>query len=317
MNRFIALIALLVACATATPFAIAEAELPLIAAAGDISCPTTEPQYNGGLGTESECAQMRTSDLLVPGIYAKVLPLGDLQYEVGALSQFQTAYESSWGRVKGITAPVPGNHEHNTPGAAGYYDYFNGVGNATGPAGERGKGYYSYDVGTWHVIALNSTCGPKGVTGGCTGKSPQIKWLKNDLASHPNSTYPCTLAYWHHPRFASQSPTQHPMKPAWLQLYNNNADLILNGHKHAYERFAPQTPLGVADSARGIRQIIVGTGGRDFGSGNPTSFIANSEVWNGSTFGIVEVALGAGSYSWNFRPETGSTFTDSGATVCH
>jgi len=306
-------LALLVTAAV-TPLAQSE-EIVVIAAAGDVACPTTHVAYNDGQGTATECAQTRVSDLLVGRGLAKVLPLGDLQYESGALAQFQASYDPSWGRVKDITAPAPGNHEHKTAGAQGYYDYFNGEGNADGPAGERGKGYYSYDVGAWHLIALNSNCGPAGVTGGCTGKSPMITWLKADLAAHPNL---CTLAYWHHPRFSSESPSQMPMKQAWLALYAKNADLILNGHKHHYERLAPQTPLGVADPARGIREIIVGTGGKGTGDMPPASFLSTSEAWNADTFGVLEVSLLPDSYAWEFRPEAaGGSFTDSGVTACH
>jgi hypothetical protein len=269
----------------------------VIAAAGDIAC-------GSGSGTKSSCHQMATSNLLVGAGLAAVLPLGDLQYERGALASFQAFYEPSWGRVKSLTRPVVGNHEYGTKGAAGYFAYF---GAAAGPAG---KGYYSYDIGAWHLIALNSNCTQ---AGGCSAGSPQAQWLRADLAAHPTG---CTVAYWHHPRFSSGSHGDTSLvEPLWQALYDGNADLVLSGHDHLYERFGPQTSTGVADPVRGIREFVVGTGGRShysFSSPQP-----NSEVRNSDTFGVLKLTLHADSYDWAFVPEAGRTFTDSGSDNCH
>jgi hypothetical protein len=198
-----------------------------------------------------------------------------------------------------------GNHEYGTPGATAYFDYF-------GPAaGERGKGYYSYDLGTWHLVVLNSNCRP---VGGCGPGSPQERWLRADLAKHHAR---CTLAYWHHPRFSSGWHGSDPSYQAfWQALSEHDADVVLVGHDHDYERFAPQTASGAVDSRRGIREFVVGTGGgsyREF----PSRAAANSEIRNDKTFGVLRLVLGPSEYSWRFIPEAGKTFTDSGTASCH
>ena len=215
----------------------------MIAAAGDIAC-------NSSTATSTTCRQKFTSDLLVNQGLSAVLPLGDIQYENGELANFNAYYDPTWGRVKAITYPAPGNHEYNTPGAPGYYSYFSSRTSA--------PGYYSYDIGSWHLIALNSNCS---AIGGCGTTSTETQWLRNDLAAHPNS---CTLAYWHHPRFNSgaEHGSDTAYQPFWQALYDANADVVLVGHEHVYERFAPQTPTGAADAVRGIRQFTVGTGGK-------------------------------------------------------
>jgi hypothetical protein len=198
-----------------------------------------------------------------------------------------------------------GNHEYNTPGASGYFNYFGAA------AGDPTKGYYSYDLGDWHIISLNAMCEN---VGGCDASSPQITWLKNDLAA---STKSCTLAYWHHPVFSSGSThsSDPKMKPAWDALYAAKAEVVLSGHEHNYERFAPQTPAGVADSTNGIQEFVVGTGGRShYGFG---TIKANSEVRNSDTYGVLKLTLHSGSYDWQFVPVAGKTFTDSGSTNCH
>ncbi len=245
----------------------------------------------------------------------KIITLGDNQYQEGTLSQFRQSYDSSWGAqwgLKSITAPSVGNHEYRTPGAAGYFDYFNGAGNFTGPAGDRDKGYYSYDVGDWHVIALNSACGYSGdgeaVPGGCDPGSPQHEWLKEDLATRSR---PCTLAYFHHARFSSAE----NVRPFWDLLYEAGAELAVNGHDHTYERFAPMTPGGQLDRDRGIRQIIAGNGGKSHGALN--TGVPNREVANNDTYGVLKLKLHSGSYAWKMVPERGKTFTDSGTTSCH
>jgi hypothetical protein len=280
---------------------------PVIAAAGDIACPPSNANYNGGAGTATACRQKYTSDVLVNGNFTTILPLGDNQYDAGELSNYQTAYGSSWGRVKPVTRPVPGNHE---PGdASGYFDYFNGVGASSGPAGERGKGYYSYDVGRWHLIALNSNCAQVA----CAVGSAQEQWLRDDLAAHPAG---CKLAYFHHPRFSSGHDGDNTfVQPLWQALYDAHVDLALSGHSHDYERFAPQDASGNADNSQGIRQFVVGTGGAFFtGLGTPHP---NSEVRNNNTYGVLSLTLHPASYDWQFVPEAGGGFTDAGSALCH
>jgi Ca2+-binding RTX toxin-like protein len=285
----------------------ARAADPVIAAAGDIACDPDDRGFNNGLGTSTRCRQRYTSDLLLNAGLAQVLTLGDNQYNSAKLSELQASYDPSWGRAKSITRPTLGNHE---PGKApGYFDYFNGVGQALGPAGERGKGYYSFDVGAWHLVALNSNCARVG----CSTGSRQERWLRADLAAHPNA---CALAYWHHPRFSSGHDGDSTfMQAIWRDLFDAGVEVALVGHSHNYERFAPQDPNGTLDAARGIRQFVVGTGGAFFtglGTVKP-----NSEVRDNNTFGVLELTLRPTGYEWRFVPEAGRTFTDSGAEPCH
>jgi acid phosphatase type 7 len=275
----------------------------VVAAAGDIAC---EP---GQSITLTSCHHGAVSDLLVSSGFVAVMPLGDTQYEDGALVKFQGSYHPTWGRVNDMAHPAVGNHEYLIPGAAGYFDYFNGVGNFTGLAGDRDKGYYSYDLDKWHVIVINSNCSD---VGGCSPGTPQYDWLAADLAAHPTA---CTLAYWHIPLFSSGGRAAINTRHVWELLYNNNADVILTGHDHIYERFAPQTHAGTLDVARGLRQFVVGTGGS-----NHTllpSIAANSEVRDNTTFGVLSLTLKKGSYDWRFVPEAGGVFTDSGSNACH
>ena len=286
---------------------------PVIAAAGDIACDPNTGAFNEGRGSAQTCHQRATSDLLVNAGLTAVLALGDLQYYCGALAAFMYSYDPSWGRVKSITYPAPGNHDYQgggaygcTPGAEGYYTYWGAA------AGDPSGGYYSFDVGAWHLISLNSNCDD---ISGCGPGSPEERWLRADLAAHAGAR--CTLAYWHHPPFTSSvTPVGTPKTLALLQaLYAGGVDLLLNGHQHNYERFAPQTPQGAADPALGIREFAVGTGGEDLRPfGTP---VANSEVRRDDTFGVLELTLLPTSYSWQFIPEAGDTFTDSGSAACH
>jgi hypothetical protein len=288
----------------------AHAADPVIAAAGDIACSPNDGNFNGGDGEDGFCRQKHTSDLLVGAGLDRVLALGDVQYASATAEEFQGSYEPSWGRVKSITRPVIGNHEYRIDPDP-YWDYFNGAGADNGLAGERGKGYYSFDVGSWHLIALNSQCNV--VPGGCGAGSAQEQWLRADLAANPAS---CTLAYWHHPEFHSgPNENNFDLTPFWEALYDARADLILNGHRHSYERFAPQDPLGNADPQRGLREIIVGTGGHSHAleDGTPA---ANSVVNDRTRFGVLMLVLHPSSYDWRFVTETGATF-DSGSGVCH
>lgn len=310
--------AALVCAAIAAPVATAAAADPVIAAAGDIACPASDPLYLGGAGDATHCAQRRTAALIGP--VDAVLPLGDNQYDSGRLSDYQTAYASSWGVPSLLpkTFPVVGNHEYGSPGAKGYFDYFNGVGAATGRAGARGQGWYSYDLGAWHVLALNSECDKIGVAVCATGGA-QEAWVRADLVAHPTT---CTLAYWHEPRFSSGPAAvtnANNMAPIWNDLYNAGVDVVLTGHKHFYERFAPLNAAGAVDTARGITELIVGTGGRDH-AGTPAKR-AGSQVLNAKTFGILKMALHPTSFDWQFVPETATGFKDQSVvgqpTACH
>ncbi|MEO6326287.1 MAG: metallophosphoesterase [Thermoanaerobaculia bacterium] len=276
---------------------------PVIAAAGDIACDPSDGNYNGGNGTATACAMKATSDTLLAVAPAAVLLLGDNQYEDGTLAKYFASYDPTWGRLKAITRPAPGNHEYNTAGAAGYYSYFGAA------AGDPAKGYYSYDLGSWHLIALNSNC----AVVPCVAGSAQELWLASDLAAHPGV---CTLAYWHHPRFSSGPHGDDSSTAAfWVDLHAAGADVVLDGHDHIYERFAPQTALGTLDAVRGIREFVVGTGGRSQTS--VATIRANSEVRNVGAFGVLKLTLHPAGYDWQFVAAAGSAFTDSGSASCH
>ena len=238
---------------------------------------------------------------LLGSISGTVFTAGDNAYQEGSLYQFKNCYGPTWGQYKARTKPSVGNHEYRTPGASGYFDYFGAA------AGERGKGYYSYNRGAWHIIALNSMCAY--VQGGCDPGSPMLTWLKNDLAAHPSR---CTLAYFHKPLFSSGYSRGNPVvKPLWDVLYAAHADVIVSGHDHVYERFARQTPSGALDE-KGIREFVVGTGGAELGGFNYTA--RHSQVRNANTYGVLKLRLKSGSYSWKFVPVAGKTFTDSGSS---
>jgi acid phosphatase type 7 len=279
---------------------------PVIAAAGDIACDPADPGYNGGNGTSTRCRQRATSDLLVGAGLAAVLPLGDIQYDSPSAANLAAVYNPTWGRVKSISRPVVGNHE----GAGNaYFDYFNGTGAADGPAGPRGRGYYSYDIGSWHLIALNSNC----TRVSCGAGSIQERWLRADLAAHPAS---CTLAYWHHPRYSSGHDGSHvTLHPLWKALHEAGVEVLLTAHSHNYERFAPRDGDGKT-SPIGIRQFVVGTGG-GFMTGLGSSRMPGSEAAQNHTFGVLKLTLHPLSYSWQFVPIAGETWSDSGSGQCH
>jgi acid phosphatase type 7 len=283
---------------------------PVVAAAGDIACDPADRNFGGGLGSGRFCRHRQTSDLLLRMDLAAVLAPGDIQYEDGKLWKFQQSFDPTWGRLKPLIRPVPGNHEYEDPGAAGYFDYFNGPGQESGPAGRRDQGYYSFNLGAWHVIALNSECEQ---IGGCGAGSPQESWLRADLAAHPAT---CTLAFWHGPRFTSgRHSAEGAMLPVWNALHEANADVIVNGHEHFYERFAPQTPAGVPDLARGVRQFTVGTGGRSlFGYVTVTP---NSEVRENRWSGVLKLTLRDNAYGWEFVSAPTGRVLDAGETSCH
>jgi Calcineurin-like phosphoesterase/Bacterial Ig domain len=288
---------------------------PVMIAAGDISCsPGSKPSVSG-------CQQVATGQVAQEQTPDVVAALGDQQYDVGTIDNFDGSYDKSWGLFRDITYPVIGNHEYaqaNYPGAQapGYFDYFNGAGNATGVAGDRDRGYYAYDLGAWHVIVLNSDCGVVS----CATGSGQQTWLANDLAANHNR---CTLALWHHPLFTAGTTFGDGNGLAtadlWRTLYAGGADLVLNGHDHNYQRYAPQTADGVADPKYGVREFVVGTGGE---SHFPLSHtVANLEAGNSDTFGVLKLTLQPDRYAWQFLPATSSvpngTFTDAGTTTCH
>jgi hypothetical protein len=252
----------------------------------------------GDIGLCGSPAVAATAQLLdrVPGI---VFTTGDNAYPNGSAANFRDCYEPHWGRHKDRTLPTPGNHDYETPGAAGYYNYF---GSSAGPSG---LGYYSYDAGSWHVIAVNSEIPVS------TG-SAQLQWLRADLQANRS---PCTVAYWHRPLFTSGPNGPHPqMHELWRTLHEFNADLVITGHDHLYERFAPQDPDGRRDTARGIRQITVGTGGGPLYT--PVTSAPNSERL-GSVHGILKLTLSDGTYHWEFVPVPGASFSDAGQGSCH
>ena len=245
-----------------------------------------------------------TADLLdhIPGA---VFTAGDNAYEDGSTKDYGNCFQPSWGRHRDRIRPAPGNHEYHTAGARAYFTYFGAA------AGDPTKGYYSYNLGAWHIVVLNSNCDS---IGGCGSDSAQVRWLRDDLSASPTR---CTLAYWHHAYYTSG---EHHKPATWMHplvetLYNGGADVIVAAHNHNYERFAPQTPDAVRDDARGIRGFVVGTGGAILnGFGNPKP---NSEVRNADTYGVIRFTLNPQTYDWEFVPEKGQIFRDSGSGTCH
>lgn len=288
--------------------ALSAAAPPNGASAGATALPISAPAPPDsvifvGAGDIASCANdgdEGTAELLdvIPGT---VFTLGDNVYPSGDLRDFRDCYEPTWGRHKARTRPAPGNHDYETRGAAGYFGYFGAA------AGDPQKGYYSFDLADWHIIALNDNIAH-------SAGSAQERWLRADLASHNK---PCTLAYWHRPRFSSgavhgDDPSGEPL---WQALYDADADLVLGGHDHEYERFVPQTPTGAANPVRGIREFVVGTGGGSHYSLGRRE--ANSEIFDATTFGVLKLTLSPGRYTWQFIPIAGGSFTDSGSGVCH
>ena len=255
-----------------------------------------------GAGDIADCSyddDEATAKLLdsIPGV---VFTAGDNAYGNGTARQYARCYAPTWGRHKARTHPSPGNHDYDTPGGAGYYGYFGAA------AGPRGLGYYSYEVAGWHIISLNSNIAMR-------AGSPQERWFRADLAAHPVR---CTLAYWHHPRFSSgEHGSSTATQPLWQALYDAHADVVINGHDHTYERFAPQTPTGGLDSTRGIREFVVGTGGAEFY--NFPTIRAHSEVRQNTTHGVIKLTLRADGYDWKFVPVAGGSFRDAGSGKCH
>lgn len=274
-----------------------------VAAVGDIACPSTDDEFKDGKGVETACQHVAVAKLVEAAKPDALLTLGDTQYDYGTNEEFRSSYNVSWGRFRALTRPAVGNHEYlRDRKAKGYFQYF---GNS---AGDPNKGYYSYDLGAWHLIALNSNCS---FVGGCDQGSPQEKWLRRDLRENAKL---CTLAYWHHPLFSS---SEHGkglfVTPLWRTLYKYRVDVVLNGHDHVYERFGPQDPYGKSVRS-GIREFVVGTGGKEHYDIKSTQ--PNSKAHNDSTFGILVMGLKQRGYSWEFQPVAGKTFTDAGFSRC-
>src|SRR5215208_4618500 len=294
LGRLAALLALAVMVATLLASGPARGQAggdPVLVGAGDIaSCRSTGDEATAGL---------------LAGIDGTVATFGDNAYQRGSAADFAQCYEPSWGQFKARTFPSPGNHDYDTAGASGYFDYFGTA------AGDPGKGYYSYELGSWHVISLNSNC--SAVVGGCAPGFPQEQWLKVDLAAHSNA---CTLAYWHHPRFSSGVNGDNSIVgPFWDDLYQGGAELVLNGHDHDYERFAPLNPSGQPEPTQGIREFVVGTGGaelRAFPTIKPTS-----EAQVAGKNGVLKMTLHPDSYNWQFVTAPGGIEADGGNASCH
>jgi hypothetical protein len=236
-----------------------------------------------------------------------VFTAGDNVYEDGTIEEFEQCYHPAWGRHRDRTRPAPGNHEYGTGNSDGYFAYFGAA------AGDPALGYYSYDLGDWHIIVLNTSDHCEMIS--CDAGSAQERWLRADLAAHPAV---CTAAIWHDPLFSSGGTHGNAgyVQPFWQALYEYGADIVINGHEHNYERFAPQTAAGGADPNFGIREFIVGTGGEShYRAGE--SLIANSEAADDDTYGVLKLTLLSGGYEWEFIPEEGGSFRDSGSGVCH
>jgi hypothetical protein len=279
----------------------------VIVAAGDISC--------------KGCAQAETAALIGALSRAErlsaILPLGDEAYRNGDLAEFQANYAPTWGapELLALTHPVPGNHEYARTSGDGYFDYYDGLGQSNGSAGPRGAGYYSFDMGSWHLIALNSSDGCRAVS--CDAGSAQQAWLAADLAAHPTG---CALAFWHNPRFqgGTESGETKAIGPLWETFYDGGGDVVLNGHEHNYQQLAPLDRAGVADPARGVRTFVVGTGGAGFHTafGGPHEGAIETRVVK--THGVLELTLLDGGYAWRFVSVDGVVPDGaSGSARCH
>jgi len=254
-----------------------------------------------GAGDIANCDRLggaHATAALLDGIAGTVFTLGDHAYEQGTAEEFRRCYEPTWGRHKARTRPAPGNHDYLTSRGRPYFEYFGAA------AGSDQRGYYSFDLGGWHIISLNSSL-PRSL-------SAQAKWLREDLAAHPVD---CVLAYWHVPVYSSGPHGPTPtMREIWSILYKAGADVVLNGHDHIYERFAPQDDKGKPDAEHGIREFIAGTGGG--GVYRIGRVAPNSEVRNNTTYGVLKLTLSPGRYAWEFVPIPGALFRDEGAASC-
>jgi hypothetical protein len=350
------------------PYA-ATPDSPVLATVGDISCQPTGPVEGEkqkdvcdktGTGSttrfQAQTATANEVEALKPNLVAL---LGDEQYQVGRYVDFMGSFDHTYGAFKFLHRPAPGNHEfydeHGETGVKGYgyFDYYNGYqlnANGTTPTtafgpdnepiprpdgqagdfGATGNGWYSYDLGDWHIISLNAECAVQ--PGGCDPNGSWFKsetdWLAQDLQGDREA---CTLAYWHQPTFSAQNPSssagpgadpEGPTADAWWKLlYEHGADVVLNGHDHLYARFAPMDPAGNADAKKGIREFIVGTGGESLDALDPS--VPNLEKGTGSYYGVMKLALSHNGYSWDFESASGApspgagTFSDTGTGRCH
>jgi hypothetical protein len=275
---------------------------PLIAAAGDIACDPSSANFRNGNGTSSSCRQKATSDLVRSEPIDAVLALGDNQYQCGSTQQFQQSFDPSWGRFKAMIHPVPGDNEYEGGAgcprdAAGYFQYF-------GAAAGNARGDTAFTLGKWRLIGLNAECSH---AGGCGASSPQATFLRNQLGSAK-----CTVVYWHQPFYNGTSRTSSTYRAFWDILYAEHADIVLNGHLHNYARFAPQDASGHVDQAGGVRQFIVGTGGRSLFSLDGSRNVETTT----KQYGILELRLHATSYHWAFV-NTAGTVVDKGDADCH
>lgn len=277
--------------------------LGVVAAIGFGAAP--EPAVLVGAGDIARCGSQgdeQTAKLL-DWISGTVFTAGDNAYERGSTLEFERCFEPSWGRHKARIRPSPGNHDYLTRGAAGYFAYF---GEAAGPPD---KGYYSYDIGDWHIVVLNSNCR----AAGCGPESAQAQWLRDDLAQNART---CTLAYWHHPRFSSgPHGNDRTVDAFWRILYEAGAEIVINGHDHLYERFSPQNPMGFVDEANGIQQFTVGTGGSSLY--RVRRIRPNSVVRDSSTYGVLKLTLRPADYSWQFIAVGDRGIKDAGTRSCH
>lgn len=274
---------------------------PVARDASPVAAPYTQSATLLAAGDIADCddAARRTGSLLarLPGVVAA---LGDLAYPDGAIESFRSCYDPAWGDLLDRTRPAQGNHDVRTRGAAGYYSYLGAI------AGPRPQGYYSYALGTWHIVVLNSNCEQ---VGGCDAASPQGRWLRDDLATAGTGSI---LAYWHHPRFSTGfHGDDTAVADFWRLLHDAGADVVLNGHDHDYQRFARIDPQGQPD-AHGIREFVVGTGGadlRDFSRDAPSIL----EYRQNTTHGILRLDLGTCGYRWEFLPADDRPALDQGS----
>ena len=281
-------------------------EAVTVVAVGDIACDPASGGFDDGEGTAKECRQKHTAALVEEIDPDLVLGLGDMQYEEGTLENYARSYDLSWGKFKDKTFVVAGG-SHDFYGGGDFYAYW---GDHAGPAPL--KNWFSMEVGAWHVVFLNSYCRE---VGGCDPGSEQYEWLRADLAA---STAACTLALWHEPRFSSGSRhgDDESVDPLWDLLYAAGAELVLVGHEHNYERFAPLDADGYPDEAFGLRQFVVGTGGKSLGA-QWEAIKPASEARQGAAYGVLKLTLHATGYDWEFVPEAGKSYSDMGSGACH
>jgi hypothetical protein len=286
---------------------------PVVVVGGDVACAPSDPGLNGGLGTPGHCHERATAALIGQIAPAAVLMTGDGQYNSGVLADYNARYGSSWGAYRSITKPTVGNHDYGSTGAAGYFNYFGDAATPLQPGCRKAcNGWYSFNVGSWHIVNINTECARTNGGVGCAAGSPQDLWLEKDLA---DNKYTCTLVMGHRPRWSSNSFASPDIAPLMDDMYAAGVDLYVTGHAHSYERFAPMNPAGAADPARGVRQFVVGTGGDNF-SGFGT-VVANSQVRKTGIFGVLKLNLHPSSYDWSFVADPSTPWSDSGTGTCH